>query len=242
MKHTKLFTLFSLLIAGVFVLAACGSSPATTAAPANQEKSAATATPAPSVKSTTATGMMGADTEMTGADTEMMGTDTEHNDGDEHAADTEMTGADTGMMSADTEHNDGDEHAADTEMAGADAEHNDSEHEHTDVPEAYANKTNPLKDNPDAIAAGAQIYTTYCAACHGVEGKGDGPAGTALEPHPANLADAKMMNNMSDTYLFWRISEGGMIEPFNSAMPPWKGSLTEEQRWQVIDYLRTLAK
>jgi len=202
MKHIKLFTLFSLLIAGVFILAACGSSPATTSAPTSQPESVATATTAPVADAT---------------------------------ADTEMTGADA-------EHNDGDEHAANTEMTGADAEHNDSEHEHTDVPETYANKTNPLKDNPDAVAAGAQIYTTYCAACHGIEGKGDGPAGAALEPHPANLADATMMNNMSDTYLFWRISEGGMIEPFNSAMPPWKDSLTEEQRWQVIDYLRTLAK
>ena len=232
MKQTKLFWIFTLLTVGIFVLAACGSSPASTAAPVvKQENSPATATVAPTTNAI-----------------EAIGADGEHNDGDEHAADSgEMMGdgGDSGSMmdGADGEHNDGDEHAADSgEMMGADGEHNDSEHEHMDVPEAYAAKTNPFKDNPDAVTAGAQIYTTYCATCHGIEGKGDGPAGTALEPHPANLADAGMMNNMSDTYLFWRISEGGMVEPFNSAMPPWKGSLTEEQIWQVIVYLRTLAK
>lgn len=211
MKQTKLFWIFTLLTVGIFVLAACGSSPASTAAPVvKQENSPATATVAPTTNAI-----------------EAIGADGEHNDGDEHAADSgEMMGdgGDSGSM-----------------MDGTDGEHNDG-HEHMDVPEAYAAKTNPFKDNPDAVTAGAQIYTTYCATCHGIEGKGDGPAGTALEPHPANLADAGMMNNMSDTYLFWRISEGGMVEPFNSAMPPWKGSLTEEQIWQVIVYLRTLAK
>lgn len=211
MKQTKLFWIFTLLTIGIFVLAACGSSPTSTATPVvKQENSPATATVAPITNAIEATG-----------------TDGEHNDGHEHAADSgEMMGdgGDSGSM-----------------MDGTDGEHNDG-HEHMDVPEAYAAKTNPFKDNPDAVTAGAQLYTTYCATCHGIEGKGDGPAGTALEPHPANLADAGMMNNMSDAYLFWRISEGGMIEPFNSAMPPWKGSLTEEQIWQVIVYLRTLAK
>ncbi len=231
MKQTKLFWIFSLLTVGIFVLAACGTAPASTSVPVSQEKSPATATIAPT-PTTNAIEAIGTDGEHSDSDEHTA--DTEHNDGDEHAADSGE------MMDTDGEHSDGDEHTADS--MDADSEHNDSEHEHMDVPESYSDKTNPIKDDPDAVTAGAQIYTTYCAACHGIEGKGDGPAGAALDPHPANLADAGMMNNMSDTYLFWRISEGGMIEPFNSAMPPWKGSLTEEQRWQVIAYLRTLAK
>jgi hypothetical protein len=55
-----------------------------------------------------------------------------------------------------------------------------------------------------------------------------------LDPKPATLADGVMMNELSDGYLFWRVSKGGAMEPFNSAMPAWESGLTEEQRWQVI--------
>jgi mono/diheme cytochrome c family protein len=50
-----------------------------------------------------------------------------------------------------------------------------------------------------------------------------------------------MLSSLSDGYLFWRISKGGAIEPFNSAMPAWESSLTEDQRWQVVTYIRTLS-
>ncbi len=66
-------------------------------------------------------------------------------------------------------------------------------------------------------------------------------AAEALNPKPATLADGMMMNDLSDGYLFWRVSKGGAMEPFNSAMPAWESGLTDEQRWQVISYVRTLA-
>lgn len=45
---------------------------------------------------------------------------------------------------------------------------------------------------------------------------------------------------LSDDYLFYRISEGGNVAPFNSAMPAWKEILTETERWDVINYTRSL--
>jgi hypothetical protein len=45
---------------------------------------------------------------------------------------------------------------------------------------------------------------------------------------------------LSDDYLHWRIAEGGMMRPFNSVMPSWKGILSEDQIWMIITYLRTL--
>ncbi|MGB3713137.1 MAG: hypothetical protein WA996_01790, partial [Candidatus Promineifilaceae bacterium] len=63
-----------------------------------------------------------------------------------------------------------------------------------------------------------------------------------LDPKPANLSDSEMMHDLSDGYLFWRVSKGGYLEPFNSHMPPWESWLTEEQRWQVISYVRTLSE
>lgn len=51
-----------------------------------------------------------------------------------------------------------------------------------------------------------------------------------------------MMNDLSDTYIFWRITEGGLDEPFNSAMPPWETVFNEEQRWQLVNFVRSLSQ
>lgn len=66
---------------------------------------------------------------------------------------------------------------------------------------------------------------------------GDGPAGVALDPTTAIAHTSQMMG---DDYLFWRISEGGAFDPFNSSMISWKPVLNEEQRWDVINYVRAL--
>jgi mono/diheme cytochrome c family protein len=117
----------------------------------------------------------------------------------------------------------------------------DMDHAHVEAPDEFASLTNPFASDEEAVAAGKVIFETSCAVCHGPEGKGDGPAAEALDPKPATLADGAMMGTLSDGYLFWRVSQGGMIEPFNSAMPAWETGLTEEQRWQVISYVRSLA-
>lgn len=106
------------------------------------------------------------------------------------------------------------------------------------VPAEYAGKTNPLKGDAAAAAAGKTTYEQFCASCHGDTGKGDGPAGAALSPVPANLMVKGKVD--ADDFLFWRISEGGAMDPFNSSMPANKGVLTEEQIWQVITYIQTL--
>ena len=122
-------------------------------------------------------------------------------------------------------------------------DHHDGEmgHVHVDAPEEFATLENPFSGNHEAIEAGEEIFQTSCAACHGPEGKGDGPAAETLEPKPATLSDGMMMDMLSDGYLFWRVSKGGQMEPFNSAMPAWETGLSEAQRWQVISYVRTLA-
>ena len=100
------------------------------------------------------------------------------------------------------------------------------------VPPEYAGKKNPL--GPEGAAAGAQVFQSNCEACHGPQGHGDGPAGVALEPAPKNLAELNKATG--DDYLFWRISTG---RP-GSAMPPWKGVLSDEQIWQLVSFIRTL--
>jgi mono/diheme cytochrome c family protein len=97
-----------------------------------------------------------------------------------------------------------------------------------------------LAGDQATAAAGKQIFDTDCSPCHGTDGKGDGPAASSQNPKPADLAGLE--SNFTDSYMFWRISKGGAMPPLNSQMPTWKSTLSEDQIWQVITYLRTFNK
>jgi mono/diheme cytochrome c family protein len=105
-------------------------------------------------------------------------------------------------------------------------------------PADYASKTNPVAGNADAIAKGKEQYTALCQACHGATGQGDGPAGASLTPKPANLKNTAA--EASDAYIYWRIAEGGAMDPFKSSMPAHKATMKEEQIWQVVSYVKSL--
>jgi mono/diheme cytochrome c family protein len=110
---------------------------------------------------------------------------------------------------------------------------------HAPIPDDYAGMTNPIDAEELSLARGRETYALHCATCHGDQGLGDGPTAAGLEPAPVPLAFTARM--LADDYLFWRISEGGAMEPFNSAMPAWKGVLDEETRWDVVNALRDLS-
>ncbi len=105
------------------------------------------------------------------------------------------------------------------------------------VPAPYANIKNSLPINEKNIQEGGKLYETNCAQCHGVKGYGDGPAGKALNPPPSDLASIVQMPMMAtDPYLFWTISDGG--KELQTAMPPFRDSLSPDDRWKIILYLR----
>jgi len=91
---------------------------------------------------------------------------------------------------------------------------------------------NPVEKTA-GLKAGKSLFNTNCAMCHGNTGRGDGPAGAALNPKPENLV-GKEVQRQTDGDLFWKISEG------RGAMPPWK-SLAEKDRWSLVQYIRSLA-
>jgi mono/diheme cytochrome c family protein len=102
------------------------------------------------------------------------------------------------------------------------------------APPAAANRPNPVPVNATTLAAGQKLYVGNCMTCHGQSGKGDGPGGAALEKRPADLG-ARIKAGETDGALFWKISEG------KSPMISWKGSLSETQRWELVNYIKSLA-
>jgi mono/diheme cytochrome c family protein len=120
------------------------------------------------------------------------------------------------------------------------------DHEHPPVPAAYVNAHIPAGVWTDlgTIARGKEIYEAKCAVCHGPSGTGEGSGAANLSLKPADLTDTRMVAEMPGNYWLWRVSEGGLVEPFRSkgsAMPAWKAELSLQDRWAVIAYAHTLS-
>jgi mono/diheme cytochrome c family protein len=133
---------------------------------------------------------------------------------------------------------------------GQDREHDHGRHEeeahvHPAVPAEYQRAHVPsfVWTDQRMIARGEAIHLERCAVCHGQMGDGKGPAAAGLPLKPADFRSA-MVNEMRGNYWFWRVSEGGAVEPFaskNSVMPAWKEVLSVEDRWAVIAYHHTFS-
>ncbi|MDM8159597.1 cytochrome c [Labilibaculum sp. K2S] len=95
--------------------------------------------------------------------------------------------------------------------------------------------TNPLKGNEEATKAGKKLFQQQCVVCHGDSGKGDGVASVALNPKPANF-NSENVQKETDGAIFWKITNG------RPPMVSYKDMLTEEQRWQLVNYIRTFSK
>lgn len=104
------------------------------------------------------------------------------------------------------------------------------------APASSVGTANPLPADDATIAAGRRVYERQCVFCHGKTGRGDGFAAKDMNPAPGDWTDAKRMGAQTDGELFWKIAEG------RKPMPSFGARLTEEERWQVIRYLRTFAK
>jgi len=101
------------------------------------------------------------------------------------------------------------------------------------VPAGKAEKQNPIPLNEESVARGKTLYERECLSCHGVSGKGDGPAARDLERSPGDLSDPTL-RDQTDGELFWKITIG------RRPMPGYRKLFTSEERWQVVNYLRTL--
>ena len=102
------------------------------------------------------------------------------------------------------------------------------------VPPQNAALPNPLATNsPVVVTMGKILYQDHCEDCHGSNGRGNGPTAADLSRQPPDFSGTKVQRE-SDGELFWKITEG------HRPMPSFGKKLSEEQRWQLVCFLRAL--
>jgi len=102
------------------------------------------------------------------------------------------------------------------------------------APARAARRKNPIAAEEKSVAAGKVVYAAQCLSCHGPVGHGDGPAAKDLNPKPRNLSDTAIQEQ-TDGSMFWKITEG------KKPMPTFGALISEDDRWNVINFVRTLA-
>lgn len=105
-----------------------------------------------------------------------------------------------------------------------------------------ADKTrNPTAATDESIEKGKELYLAQrkgnCIFCHGETGAGNEANRERLRRKPADLTNKERMTSMTDGELFWKISKG-----IQGIMPAGERRMSEEERWHVVNYVRTLAK
>lgn len=104
------------------------------------------------------------------------------------------------------------------------------------VPSAAKKMQNPVPATEEAVDDGMFNYMKHCQSCHGKDGDGNGERAPNLSVKPSNFTDAVMMREHTDGELFWQITHG------RAPMPPFESKLTDKERWELVDYLRSLAQ
>jgi mono/diheme cytochrome c family protein len=99
-------------------------------------------------------------------------------------------------------------------------------------------RTLSAPDLKGSVAAGRDLFSTYCVVCHGPSGTGNGPAAANLNPKPQDLTDAGFQRSMDREKLFTNISSG----PHKSAyMPVWGITLKRQEIWDLTEYVKSLS-
>lgn len=101
------------------------------------------------------------------------------------------------------------------------------------MPPSAKNRPNPVSAGQD-LAPAQSLYADRCARCHGEDGAGDGSDAKLYKPLPSSLLSDEVRQS-TDGELFWKISKG------RRPMPGYEGELNEQQRWELVNLLRSFA-
>ncbi|MEK2604476.1 cytochrome c [Burkholderia arboris] len=106
------------------------------------------------------------------------------------------------------------------------------------VPTSF--QRDPAPFSVSNVMRGAHLYAQHCAACHGADGRGEGPLAATLTHWPPTFAGALLARRL-DGELFWRVRNGTHDERGVSTMPGFSTTLGAQDTWAVLDYLKALA-
>jgi len=110
-----------------------------------------------------------------------------------------------------------------------------------ELPEDADKTKNPVATSAESIEKGKTLYLERtkgnCVFCHGESGAGNEANMPRLRRKPADLTNKERMAAMTDGELFWKISKG-----INGIMPAGEKRMSEEERWHVVNYIRTFQK
>jgi mono/diheme cytochrome c family protein len=104
-----------------------------------------------------------------------------------------------------------------------------------DAPPEIKLKKNPFAPTDASRKEAKAIYAEKCSNCHGDTGKGDGSDAMMYDPAPADFTDARRLSKFTDGELYYKITVG------KKPMPSFEKRLSEEQRWGLVDLVRSFA-
>jgi len=103
------------------------------------------------------------------------------------------------------------------------------------VPANFKSMKNPVAKGDASTKAGLAKYTANCASCHGKAGLGDGVKARSLKDSPGDFSKAPFVD-LTDGELFFKTKMG------RGEMPKYEGKLTDDDIWNLVNYMRTLKK
>jgi len=103
------------------------------------------------------------------------------------------------------------------------------------VPANFKTMKNPIAMSEASTQAGQALYVKTCAACHGKTGLGDGPKAKSLKTAPGDFLKAESQNQ-TDGEHFYKTKTG------RGDMPKYEGKMTDDDIWNIVNYIRTLKK
>ncbi len=103
------------------------------------------------------------------------------------------------------------------------------------APAEYKTKKNPIANDEASNKAGMALYNKNCASCHGKAGLGDGVKARMLKDFPGDFSGAAFQNQ-TDGEHFYKTKSG------KGEMPKYEGKLTDDDIWNIVNYMRTLKK
>lgn len=126
-------------------------------------------------------------------------------------------------------------------ISGGGAQQPDFSKNTWELPDDADKTRNPVMTSAESIEKGKTLYLERtkgnCVFCHGENGAGNEANIPKLRRKPADLTNKERMSAMTDGELFWKISKG-----ITGIMPAGEKRMTEEERWRVVNYIRTLPK